>query len=115
MKRLANVFFCALFMFVVGCAASWAQGATAQISGTATDQSGAVLPGVEISATQTETGVSRSTLSNETGLYVLPNLPVGPYRLEAALSGFRSFAQSGIVLQVNTNPTINIVLQVGQV
>jgi len=115
MKRLANVFFCALFMFVVGCAAAWAQGATAQISGTATDQSGAVLPGVEISATQTETGVSRSTLSNETGLYVLPNLPVGPYRLEAALSGFRSFAQSGIVLQVNTNPTINIILQVGQV
>src|SRR5437867_9923230 len=115
MKRLANVFFCALFMFVVGCAAAWAQGATAQISGTATDQSGAVLPGVEISATQTETGVSRSTLSNETGLYVLPNLPVGPYKLEASLAGFRSIVQSGIVLQVNSNPAINVVLQVGQV
>src|SRR5438093_2166891 len=115
MKRLANVFFCALFMFVVGCAAAWAQGATAQISGTATDQSGAVLPGVEISATQTETGVTRSTISSETGFDVLPNLAVGPYKLEASLAGFRSFVQSGIVLQVNTNPTINIILQVGQV
>src|SRR5439155_16416717 len=115
MKPIANAFFCALFMFVVGRAAAWAQGATGQITGTVTDQSGAVLPGVEITATQTETGVGRSTLSNETGLYVLPNLAIGPYRLEAALSGFRSFAQSGIVLQVNSNPTINIVLQVGQV
>ena len=46
--------------------------------------------------------------------YVLPNLPIGPYRLEATLPGFRTFAQTGIVLQVNSNPAINIVLQVGQ-
>ena len=65
--------------------------ATAQISGTVRDQSGAVLPGVEITATQSETGISRSTVSNETGSYVLPNLAVGPYRLEASLPGFRTF------------------------
>ncbi len=115
MKRITNTLLCALFILVAGCALARGQGATAQISGTVTDQSGAVLPGVEITATQTETGVSRNTVSNETGLYVLPNLPVGPYRLEAALSGFRSFVQSGIVLQVNSNPAINIVLRVGQV
>jgi hypothetical protein len=46
---------------------------------------------------------------------VVPNLPVGPYRLEASLPGFSTYAQSGIVLQVNSNPTINIELQVGQV
>src|SRR2546428_3689916 len=91
------------------------QGATAQISGMVTDQSGAVLPGVKITATQTETGVSRNAVSNETGSYVLPNLPVGPYRLETALPGFRTFAQTGIVLQVNSNPAIKIVLEVGQV
>jgi len=93
---------------------AWAQ-ATAQISGAVQDQSGAVLPGVQVTATQTETGVSRMTLSNETGTYTLPNLPLGPYRLEAALPGFRTFVQTGIVLQVNANPTINISLQVGQV
>ena len=89
--------------------------ATAQISGTVRDQTGAVLPGVEIMATQSETGISRSTISNETGSYVLPNLPVGPYRLEVSLPGFHTFVQTGIVLQVNGSPVINPVLEVGQV
>src|SRR2546427_11174830 len=63
----------------------WAQ-ATAQIEGTVRDQSGAVLPGVQVTATQTATGLTRSVITNETGSYVLPDLPIGPYRLEAALS-----------------------------
>src|SRR5947209_2991391 len=92
----------------------WAQ-ATAQISGTAKDQSGAVLPGVEIRATQAETGVARTAVTNETGSYVLPNLPIGPYKLEASLPGFRTFVQTGIVLQVNSSPTVNVTLEVGQV
>jgi carboxypeptidase family protein/TonB-dependent receptor-like protein len=96
------------------CVSLWSQ-ATAQVSGTVKDQSGAVLPGVEITATQTDTGIARSTVTNETGSYVLPNLVTGPYRLEAALPGFRSFVQTGIVLQVNANPVINPVLEVGQV
>lgn len=54
------------------------------------------------------TGVSRTTISNETGAYELPNLPIGPYRLEASLPGFRTFVQTGITLQVNTNPAITI-------
>src|SRR5260370_2836967 len=92
----------------------WAQ-ATAQITGTVRDSSGAVLPGVEVKVTQTETGITRTTISNETGAYVLPNLPTGPYRLEAALAGFRTFVQTNIVLQVNSNPAVNITLEVGQV
>src|SRR5690242_7838961 len=93
---------------------AWAQ-ATAQISGTVRDASGAVLPGVEIKATQTDTGVARTTISNETGFYVLPSLPLGPYKLEAALAGFRTFSQTGIILQVNSKPVIDVALQVGQV
>jgi carboxypeptidase family protein len=115
MERKLNRLFFVLLISVFGCAVLLGQGSTAQISGTVTDQSGAVLPGVEITATQTDTGVNRTTVSNETGAYVLPNLAVGPYRLEASLPGFRTFAQTGIVLQVNGNPSINIVLQVGQV
>jgi hypothetical protein len=93
---------------------SWAQ-ATAQITGTVKDQTGAVLPGVEVTATQTETGIARTAITNETGSYVLPNLAIGPYRLEASLPGFRTYAQTGIVLQVNANPVINATLEVGQV
>src|SRR5881397_2738404 len=99
---------------VLSCGALWAQ-ATAQIIGTARDQSGAVLPGVEVTVTQTETGIIRNTVTNETGSYVLPNLALGPYRVEASLPGFRTYVQTGIVLQVNTSPVINVVLEVGQV
>jgi hypothetical protein len=108
--RLVGVVLFALLCFE----GAFAQ-ATAQIGGTVRDQSGAVLPGVEITATQNETGISRSTISNETGSYVLPNLTVGPYRLEVSLPGFRTFVQTGIVLQVNGSPVINPVLEVGQV
>jgi hypothetical protein len=96
------------------CSTAWSQ-ATAQISGTVRDQSGAVLPGVQVTATQTATGLERETITNETGTYVMPNLPLGPYRLETGLPGFRSFVQSGIVLQVNANPVINVVMEVGQI
>jgi hypothetical protein len=114
MKRLVYAVWIASLILTLGCAIAWAQ-ATAQISGTAKDQSGAVLPGVEITVTQTETGIARTTVTNESGSYVLPNLPLGPYRLEAGLPGFRTYAQTGIVLQVNSSPVINPVLEVGQV
>src|SRR2546422_3683442 len=114
MKRTVFVSTILLFISLIACAGVWAQ-ATAQISGTGRDQSGAVLPGVEVKVTQTETGIARTAVTNETGSYVLPNLVLGPYRLEAALPGFRTYVQSGIVLQVNASPVINIVLEVGQV
>src|SRR4029453_9822132 len=104
----------ALLISAMMCGGAWAQ-ATAHVSGAVQDESGAVLPGVEVTATQTQTGISRMTVSNEIGIYTLPNLPVGTYRLEAALPGFRTFVQNNIALEVNANRTINISLQVGQV
>src|SRR2546427_8842017 len=66
----------------------WAQAvSTSQINCTVQDASGAVLPGAEITATQTDTGAARKTISNETGAYVLANLPVGRYRLGACRPG----------------------------
>src|SRR5215510_9253164 len=114
MKHIATYLSIALLILGFACGEAFAQ-ATAQISGTVKDSSGAVLPGADITATQSETGIARTTVSNETGSYVLPNLPLGPYRLEATLPGFRSYAQTGIVLQVNSSPEINIQLEVGQV
>src|SRR6267378_1060605 len=114
MKRLWIALLSGLLGSTITCADAWAQ-ATAQISGAVRDQSGAVLPGVDVTATQTDTGISRTAVTNETGSYVLANLPLGPYRFEAALPGFRTFVQTGIVLQVNSNPVINPILQIGQV
>ena len=114
MKRIVIAFSSLLFFCGLASGVAWSQ-ATAQMHGSVKDQSGAVLPGVEITATQTGTGISRSTLTNETGSFVLPNLVVGPYRLEGTLPGFRTHLQTGIVLDVNSDPAINIVLEVGQV
>ena len=114
---MRNIGICvaATFLFcILTCTAVFGQ-STAQVSGAVKDQTGAVLPGVEVTTTQTETGLKRSTVTNETGSYVITNLPIGPYRLEASLPGFRTYAQTGIVLQVNANPEINVVLEVGQV
>jgi hypothetical protein len=96
------------------CGTAMAQG-TAQISGTVMDSSGARLPGAEVTATQTATGVVRNVVSNESGLYVLPSLATGPYKLEVALPGFRTFVQTGIILEVSASPVINVTLDVGQV
>src|SRR5437762_14157405 len=112
MRRILVGMLAGVIVCMAGSPNLWAQ-ATAQISGTAKDQSGAVLPGVEIKVTQTETGISRDAVTNETGSYVLPNLAIGPYRLEASLPGFRTYAKTGIVLQVSSSPSINVVLDVG--
>ena len=103
-----------LLLLVMTGAAAWAQ-ATAQLSGTVRDTSGGVLPGVTVTVTQTDTGFTRTVVTESGGTYVVPNLPTGPYKLEAALQGFRTYAQTGIVLQVNGNPTINVTLAVGDV
>src|SRR5256712_4648226 len=115
MKHILVLLTLLVLLSAVTCVTAAGQGATAQISGTVKDQSGAVLPGAEITATQTDTGVARSTVSNETGSYVLPNLPVGPYKLEVSLPGFRTYVRTGIVLQVNASPVLDAILEVGQV
>src|SRR3712207_1797069 len=100
-----------ILLLVTGFA--WAQ-ATAQLGGTVRDESGAVLPGVTVTATQTDTGFTRTVVTDADGTFEMPNLPTGPYRLEAALQGFRTYSQTGIVLQVAAAPTINVVLPVGE-
>ena len=87
--------------------AAFAQLSTAQLNGRVTDESGALLPGVTVTAIQTDTGVTRTDVTDGNGSYVLPNLPTGPYRLEVSLQGFRTYVQTGIVLQVGATPTIN--------
>ena len=111
--RFSSLFSISLVL-AFGCVTVWAQ-ATAQISGTVTDATGALIPGVEVTATKTDTDAPRTVLTNETGSYILPALPLGPYQLEAVLPGFQTFLQTGIVLQVNATPVINVVLEVGQV
>src|SRR5688572_11612769 len=100
-------------ILVLTTASAWAQLATAELNGRVTDSSGAVLPGVTVTATQTATGLVRTAVTDENGGYLMSNLPTGPYRLEVALQGFRTYVQTGIVLQVGATPTINAALELG--
>jgi hypothetical protein len=109
-----NISLKALLSLLIVCAAVRAQ-STAQISGTIKDATGGAVPGAEIRATQVATGSIRSTTSGPNGVYVLPNLPIGPYTIEVSKEGFSQAVQSGITLQVDSNPTIDIALKIGAV
>src|SRR5438552_878682 len=109
MKRLVGL----LAVFTVCCSAVFAQ-AVSQIGGTVKDATGAVVPGAEVAATQIETGFKRTAQTDDAGNYILTNLPLGPYRIDATKMGFRAYVQTGIELQVGSAPEIHIVLGIGQ-
>ena len=106
--------FIAVCLFI--CAAVRAQDvSTSQIKGTVQDPSGAAVPGAEVKVTQTDTGASRTAITDSDGAYILTSLAIGPYRLEVSKEGFSKYVQSGIVLQIASNPTIEVSLRVGSV
>jgi hypothetical protein len=113
MKRLFRDSSLVVMAVLFSGAVAWAQLSTAQLSGRVTDESGGVLPGAAVTVTQTATGFTRSDVTDSDGAYVMSNLPLGPYRLEVMLQGFRTYVQTGIVLQVSAAPVINAVLGVG--
>jgi len=88
---------------------------TVAINGVVKDASGLAVPGADVTVTQTDTGFTRTTPTAGDGAYVLSALPVGPYRLDVKKTGFASYIQNGIILQVDTNPTIDVALKVGSV
>src|SRR5437867_6363989 len=112
MRALPRLLFLVALILTLTSASAWAQ-ATAELNGRVTDESGAVLPGVTVTATQTDTGFTRTAVTEGDGAYSLPNLPTGPYKLEVSLQGFKTYVQTGIVLQVGASPSINAVLGVG--
>ncbi len=90
-----------------------AQAVTGTILGTVTDNSGAVMPGVTVTVTQTETGQSRTYVTDANGEYTAPSIPTGTYRVNAELQGFKSVALDGIRVSVDQRVRIDVQLEVG--
>src|SRR5438093_13458609 len=86
--------------------ALWGQSTTGSFQGTVTESSGAIIPGVTITITNTGIGQSRSTVTNDAGSYSAPLLPPGTYDITAELPGFQKIQKTGIQLQVNQNSSI---------
>src|SRR6058998_3114883 len=91
----------------------YAQTATATIVGVVKDTSGALIPGVSIGVKNTETGLTRTAISSESGSYNVPLLPVGAYELTTTMPGFKQQVRSGINLVVGQQAVINLTLEVG--
>ncbi|WP_222705559.1 TonB-dependent receptor [Terriglobus albidus] len=86
---------------------------TATLSGEVQDNTGALVPKAHITAVNTDTGFTQSTDSNDQGAWRIDLLPVGGYRLTIKAEGFKTFAQSGIVLSLGQFATVNAALQIG--
>jgi hypothetical protein len=112
--KLVRAAFGAILVWLLTTAPGAAQAvAGSQVAGLVRDSGGGVLPGASIVITKTDTAMTRTTVTGADGTFVFPNLPVGPYQLKVTMQGFNTFVQDGIVLQVNTNPTIEVTLSVG--
>src|SRR6202030_341665 len=87
----------------------------ATLLGTVTDSSGAAVANVKLTITEMNTGIVRTSQTNESGNYVVPDLPPGTYSVTAELSGFKRESRPAIDVIVNTSQRIDMVLQPGNV
>src|SRR5438093_3979584 len=92
-----------------------AQTTFATITGAVTDSSGAVVPGVTITATNVATNIQATTTPNEAGVYTLPQLKEGTYTVRAQLPGFKEFVARNVVLETRDTRRLDIRLEVGEV
>ena len=88
---------------------------TGAIVGRVTDTTGGALPGVAITALNAATGTTLTSQTDREGLYVIPSVLTGRYRVQAELQGFRSAVRNGVAVNVDTRVTVNFTLQVGDV
>src|SRR3989449_2228352 len=110
MKRLstAGFFFC-LAVF----SSALAQTTNATLGGTVSDSTGALIPGVTVRTTNTQTGIVSTSITNETGAYNFPSLQTGVYKVSAELSGFQTQTYNDVTLGVSQQVRLNFTLQVG--
>jgi len=106
---------CLVFACLVPASPLIAQITTATVLGTVRDASGAVIQNAAVQVRAVATNLTRSTLSDIEGNYILSNLPVGEYEISVSASGFKKEVKSGIVLQVQQRARIDVVMQPGSV
>src|SRR5712691_3854456 len=87
-----------------------AQITSATISGTIKDETGGVLPGVDVVIRNLDTGLTRSVVTDSNGYFTVPGLAPGKYETRASLQGFRTGVQTGVALQVAQQAGLNMVL-----
>src|SRR5213592_4154375 len=90
-----------------------AQGDRGEITGTVMDATGAVVPGAQITATQTSTNVSYKTTTSTAGGFTVPSLPVGGYQLRVEAPGFKTHITANVVLTPGSTVRVDVKLEIG--
>src|SRR5690242_19874488 len=111
--RYPKIVLCGLLLLSLKLTA-YPQGTTAVISGIIRDQTGAVLPGVSVQVTNRDTGVSRTTMTDEAGRYRVSALDAGTYTVQGSLSWFRTVVKDGVTLTVGSQVVVDLTTEVGQ-
>ena len=110
----AALFLIAISFFAVSTLPGQAQSSSADLAGVVRDQSGAVLPGVDLTVTRVDTGLSRTASTNHSGRYKFPLLPPGDYEFKAELPGFATQILSGIRITVGQSATLDILMGIAE-
>src|SRR6266705_4793453 len=113
MRSVVGIVAAGLLLFMIATESS-AQ-VSASIGGTVSDPTGALIPGVEVNATNVNTGISTTQLTNEAGAYQIPSMQPGTYRLRASLPGFQTATRENIQLSQGQQVRFNFTMQVGTV
>ena len=103
------------FLSMVVAVNGWSQSTTASLLGVVRDKTGAAIPEAQVTAQNVLTSFTRATVTDDSGAYLITNLPVGEYTLTAQKPGFAKFLQKGITLDVEQNARVDIALAVGDV
>src|SRR5262245_1305589 len=114
LRNAFSIALAALVLFISLPPESSAQ-VSASIGGSVSDPTGALIPGVDVTATNVNTGISTTQLTNEAGAYHIPSLQPGTYRLRASLAGFQTATRENIQLSQGQEVRFNFTLLVGSV
>src|SRR5262245_18541258 len=115
MRSIWIVVFLAVALLVSASRPARAQIGGGEITGLVTDAQAAAVPGATITATNTATGVTRTTISTDTGGYAVSGLPPGVYTVDVMLSGFRTVRHEEVRVQTGVTIRLDIALMVGDV
>ena len=102
-----------LMVLLAGASTTMGQAVNATVLGTVTDSSGGAVANAKVTITETNTGISHTSQTNDSGNYIFPDLPPGTYKVVAEQSGFKRESRAGIDVVVNTTGRVDLVLQPG--
>src|SRR5215471_9116868 len=111
--RLVSRWILIVSICVFACASVFAQTDRGTVTGTVADQTGAVIPGSNVTAINSQTTLKYETVSTETGNYTLTQLPAGTYEITVELPGFKKYVRQGVNILAATTVRIDVALEVG--